>query len=330
VYRARTYNEIYYMRLIVNHGRIHHPSIDTVDELESAIAKSPNVRLLNGRHLFTLILGRILWEFYFRNFWRSNVLNVTGNRLETYFIVLMGPRFNNCLPYFALSASKHIYIFDAWPSSYDQIVKFMAHFRVTNLFVSSRQSAQRLDKLSSSTRVHWIPEGVDPTRYLHKPSNQRRIDVLQLGRKWDYYHERILQPIESAGYVYLFEKVKGQLVFPSRHEFINGLSDTKISICFPSNITHPDRAGGVSTLTTRYLQSMASKCLVVGTPPPELNDLFGYPPIIEADLEDPAGQLKAILSQYEQYADLIEANYEAVCQNHTWERRWQEMRSYID
>jgi glycosyltransferase involved in cell wall biosynthesis len=319
------------MRLIVNHGRIFHPSINTVEELESAIAPSPNVRLLNGRHPFTLILGRILWELYFRNFWHPNVLGVTGNlqRLETYFIVLMGPRFNNCLPYFALSASKHIYLFDAWPSSYDQIVKFTTRFRVRNLFVSSRQSALQLDKMSSSTHIHWIPEGVDPTRYQHKPFNQRRVDVLQLGRKWDSYHERIHKPIESAGYVYLFEKVKGQLVFPSRYEFINGLSDTKISICFPSNITHPARAGGVSTLTTRYLQSMASKCLVVGKAPPELNDLFGYSPIIEADLEDPAGQLKAILSQFEQYTDLIESNYEAVCQNHTWEQRWQEMQTHI-
>jgi len=319
------------MRLIVNHGRMYHPSIDTVDELESTIAQSPNVRLLNGRCSFPLILGRVLWELYIRNLWRPNKFSATNNfqHFEDFFVVLMGPRFNNCFPYFASSVCRHIYLFDAWPSSYDQIAKFTDHFHVRNLFVSSRQSALLLDKMSSSTNVHWIPEGVDPTRYHHKPSNQRRIDVLQMGRKWDSYHERILQPIESAGYIYLFEKVKGQLVFPSRQEFINGLSDTKISICFPSNITHPDRAGGVSTLTTRYLQSMASKCLVVGTPPPELNDLFGYPPIIEADLDNPAGQLKAILSQYEQYADLIESNYEAVCQNHTWERRWQEMQTHI-
>jgi glycosyltransferase involved in cell wall biosynthesis len=319
------------MKLIVNHGRIYHPPIDTVAELESTIAQSPNVRLLNGRRPLTLFLGRVLWELYFRNLWRPSVLSLTEKprRQEDYFVTLMGPRFNNCFPYFALPASKHIYMFDAWPSTYEHVVKFATQFRVKNLFVSSKQSALRLEEMVSSTHVHWIPEGVDPTRYRHKPFSQRRIDVLQLGRKWDSYHERILQPIESAGFVYLFEKVKGQLVFPSRHEFINGLSDTKISICFPSNITHPDRAGDVSTLTTRYLQSMASKCLVVGTPPPELNGLFGYPPVIEADLEDPAGQLKAILSQYDQYADLIETNYEVVCQNHTWERRWQEMQTHI-
>ena len=319
------------MRLIINHGRIYHPSLDTVDELESAISLSPNVHLVNGRRPFSLIFGHLLWELYSRSLLHPGALSATGysQHLDDYFIVMMGPRFNNCLPYFALPANKYIYLFDAWPDTYERIVKFITQFGVRNLFVSSKQSALQLNTMASSNFVHWIPEGVDPTQYHHKPPNQRRIDVLQLGRKWDSYHERIFQPLEDAGYVYLFEKAKGQLVFPSRQEFINGLSDSKISICFPSNLTHPSRAGGISTVTTRYFQSMASKCLVVGSSPPELNDIFSYPPVIEVDLDDPAGQIKSILSRYNKYIDLIESNYELVCQNHTWERRWQEMRSYI-
>jgi glycosyltransferase involved in cell wall biosynthesis len=306
--------------------------MDVVDEMESAIARSPSVHRSDGRRPVPLLLGRSLWELYRRRIWRPAALHGRPDprRGEDYFAVLMGPRFRYCLPYFAFPVRKHVYLFDAWPDGYGQIAQFTAEFGVANLFVSSRQSALRIAAMCSPARVDWIPEAVDPSLYRCKPSEQRRIHVLQFGRKWDAYHHRILHALQEAGVVYLFEEVKGQVVFPSREHFISGLSDTKISVCFPSSVTHPERAGDICTLTTRYLQSMASKCLVVGTTPPEMLDLFGYAPVVEADLDDPAGQLLAILSRYDHYADLIEFNYETVCKNHTWQRRWQQIRARID
>jgi hypothetical protein len=70
-----------------------------------------------------------------------------------------------------------------------------------------------------------------------------------------------------------------------------GLANSKISICVPSDITHPERTGNISTITNRYLQSMASKCLILGKLPHDMLHLFDYNHIIEIDEENPVLQI---------------------------------------
>ena len=108
----------------------------------------------------------------------------------------------------------------------------------------------------------------------------------------------------------------------SRETFVDGLARSKISICFPLSMTNPDRSGGIETMTNRYLESMASKCLIVGHAPEEMIQLFGYNPVIEVDWHDPAGQLTFILNNYDNFLALVEQNYWLVVREHTWERRW--------
>jgi hypothetical protein len=179
------------------------------------------------------------------------------------------------------------------------------------------------------TLANWIPEGVDISVYKQFTYNQRDIDVLQIGRKYDWYHEQILPFFNESNKVYLYEKTKGAIIFPTREEFINGLARAKISVCFPSNITHPERAGKTETMTNRYLQSMASKCLIVGHAPQEMIELFGYNPVIEIDRDSPGEQLTAILDHYSDYIPLIEKNYEMVSKYHTWKNRWELIKILI-
>ena len=110
---------------------------------------------------------------------------------------------------------------------------------------------------------------------------------------------------------------------------MDGLARSRISICVPSNITHPARAGDVETMTIRYLQSMVSKCLVVGYAPKEMIELFGYNPVVEIDMENPADQLLDILNNFVKYTPLIEKNYNSVLKNHTWRQRWTEIADVI-
>ena len=88
---------------------------------------------------------------------------------------------------------------------------------------------------------------------------------------------------------------------------------------------HPERAGDVETMTTRYLQSMVSKCLVVGHAPAEMIGLFGYNPVVEMEMHRAGEQLLEILERYEEYVPLIERNFEAVLSSHTWQERWARM-----
>ncbi|MES2411906.1 MAG: hypothetical protein V4535_10735, partial [Bacteroidota bacterium] len=157
--------------------------------------------------------------------------------------------------------------------------------------------------------------------------HKRTTDVLQLGRKWNEYHDKI-KAIEN-NLVYQYEKQPGQIIFKTREDFLEGLANSKISICVPSDITHPERTGKISTLTNRYLQSMASRCLILGKLPYDMQYLFDYNPIVEIDDENPVAQINSILENYNSYIPLIEKNYETVAKYHNWNARITQMENFI-
>jgi hypothetical protein len=81
-------------------------------------------------------------------------------------------------------------------------------------------------------------------------------------------------------------------------------------------VTDPDIAGRISTVTHRYLQSMAAKCLIVGETPFEAVQMFGYDPIVAVDWRDPIGQLLDIVAHPESVTGLIERNFAALTAHH--------------
>jgi hypothetical protein len=213
-------------------------------------------------------------------------------------------------------------MFDAWPQYYDQITAFAKSYKLDSLFISSRQVAESLqNKLVCP--VFWVAEGVDPTAYRYYDYEGKDIDVLEFGRYYQIYHNTIQDCLARAKKTHHYEQKKGEIIFRTRAAFVDGLARSRISVCVPSSITHPKRAGGIETMTVRYLQSMASKCLIIGKAPEEMLDLFGYNPVIEMDMRDPCGQLFEILDHYERFIPLIERNYLEALTNHTWDGRWQ-------
>jgi hypothetical protein len=235
----------------------------------------------------------------------------------------MGVNLRKCMPLSFLPGRKTAYFFDAWPSMHDRIKELALRWDIDFIFLSSSQAVQRMSGSISGCGFYWIPEGLTPEAYRSVSYQDKSIDVIQFGRKYDVYHRLIVTPLETFGKVYLYEKVKGELVFPTRDQFIDGLASSKISICFPSSMTHPERSGDIETMTVRYLQSMASRCLILGHAPGEMISLFGYNPVIEIDWQDPVRQLRSMLDHYTEYIPLVEKNYRMVVENHTWRRRWE-------
>ncbi len=224
---------------------------------------------------------------------------------------------------------RSIYLFDAWPKDHDRIVQFVKFFAIDFVFISSSMAANSLKIKSGLNHFHWIPEGINAEEYTFCSIADKNIDVLALGRRYDNYHDSILNFTIEKNLVYLYEKVKGEIIFPTREALIKGLARAKVSICVPSSITHPDRSGPIETMTIRYLQSMISKCLIIGHAPHELIELFGYNPVIEIDMTNPVQQLDSILMNYSDYLPLIERNYQTVLQNHTWLCRWNQIKTIL-
>jgi hypothetical protein len=324
------------MKLIVNNKINPHVSNDTVKELENTILSDSFKTKTTPRN--PLFVNLLYYTYYFiikigylpSNTKKRRQLKNNKNVEHQLFAVLMGFDVKKWLTGCSKSRFRSIYLFDALPGVHDKVIHFVKFFRINNVFVSSSKATEILNKKLGINQFHWIPEGINPQEYKYYSPDKKNIDVLAIGRKYDIYHESIKQFLEDNYKTYLYEKTKGKLVFPTRTDFIEGMARSKISICVPSSITHPERSGNIETMTIRYLQSMVSKCIIVGYAPKEMIDLFGYNPVIEIDMADPAKQLDTILDNYSDYIPFIEKNYHTVIEQHTWLHRWNHMKSILD
>lgn len=249
---------------------------------------------------------------------------------KAYLIAMMGPQTFRVFPY-GLFSETIPYAFDCWPAAYPEWERFLRRHRVSTAFFSARQSAQAMAARIPGLDAIWMPEAIDPLPYRSTvPLADRTIDLLELGRRNEVFHDRITPHCKQRGYAHLYQPDAATLIFPSRTAFLTGMANTKIMACFPSSMTHPDRSGDVETLTLRYLEAMASGCLVLGHCPDELRTLFGYDPVIALDPAAPGAQLDALLGSLPSHAPLIARNAARLEEVATWDARVQSMLAALE
>ena len=207
------------------------------------------------------------------------------------------------------------YSFDCWSPIYDKWERFFARTRPCLSFISAKASVAEMSKRCPSTEFRWLPEAIDPGIFHpSRPLADRQIDVLELGRRLQTYHKAIKGALEQAGRRHIYSLIDGEIKF-SRSECVDLYANTKVSLCFPTALTHPERAGRVETTTLRYWEAIASKCLLVGHCPRELRELMDYNPVVEADIDHPEQQLiEEILPQIDRYQVFVDRNYEQLCE----------------
>lgn len=298
----------------------HHVSMDLYYEFEDRILNKPHWEIKTGVGSIQARVLRQLLKFI-------PPIQLPIKKHKNY--VVIGYQKEKFFPFFHFKADlKVLWMYDAWEPLFDEIEKTIRAYKINIVFTASKQSADYFNTLNiPNFQSHWIPEGIDVDQYQFIPYQERTTDVLQLGRKWNEYHEKI-KTIEKD-IVYQYEKKAGEIIFPTREDFLFGLANSKISICVPSDITHPERTGKISTITNRYLQSMASKCLLLGKIPHDMVHLFDYNPIIEIDDNNPIAQIEAILSNFDTYIPLIEKNYETIKSFHNWDNRVTQIENFI-
>jgi hypothetical protein len=294
--------------------------------LEDKLLKSSKKKLsiLDNIHIhFLCKLKRwgISFNYSTKKIYKNNLLSDSFHR----FCIMMGPNGAKWNKYFPTWHAKSLYMFDAWPALYPKIYSFVLTNKIDNLFVSSSKAAIDLKDHCGLKNVYWVPEGININYYNYLPYDQKDIDLISYGRSFQPYHETIFGKIDIN---YIFSK-PDELLFKTHKELAETLSKSKISICFPSSLTHPERTSGIETMTNRYLEAIASKCLILGKAPLEMIELFGYNPVIEVDFKNPARQLKGIIQNYQNYTGIVEKNYKALLKNHLWEHRWILIKKYM-
>src|SRR6266404_2879450 len=198
-----------------------------------------------------------------------------GRRSDAAFFHVNHPWVNALYPY-CLTNICVTYSFDCRPAQYTAWQEFFEKNRVRIAFISARQSVEQMARRCATTVFRWLPEAVDPAGYFSDiPLVERPIDVLELGRRFERYHDCIKERLRSTGSTHIYPEQNRGMIFSGNDAVRASFGTAKISLCFPQSVTHPERAGNVETATFRYFESVASKCLVVGHCPQELRDLFG-------------------------------------------------------
>jgi hypothetical protein len=223
-----------------------------------------------------------------------------------------------------------VYCFDCWPHQYRKWEGLFHRHAVRVAFFGARAAAEHFRSRVPGMKCLWLPEATDPSFYdPHRPLARRRIDVLEYGRRYQLYHDAITPHLERRGYRHFYQRSPGQIICDTLEDFVAALANAKVSVCFPSSMTSPERAG-CETATHRYFESIASKCIVVGHCPAELADLFGYNPVLEVDIERASDQLEDVLVHAHRYQGFVDRNHERLLEIGTWERRLQEMLEALD
>lgn len=237
-------------------------------------------------------------------------------------VPMMGPRFD-LLHTAALFGTPVPYCWDVWEPRWDDWADTLARFRPPLVMTTALQSAEHLRDRLPGIRVEHVPEAADLERYLPGAElADRRIDVLELGRRNHAWHDAVVPHTAGHGLRHLYEPEPGRLVFPGgEREMLEGLADSRISVCFPSSVTHPGRSGSVTTMTHRYLESIASRSLVLGSTPAELPLLLGCDPVVPADADDPWGQLRSVLASIEQYQAQVDQARDRLLAVGGWDTR---------
>jgi hypothetical protein len=217
-----------------------------------------------------------------------------------------------------------------WESEIVAWAENLNRFQVPLTLVTSTASQQLLERSDYLGRVSYIADAIRVSDFLAgEPLAARANTVLELGRRHDAWHQATIETTSINGIQHLFEKEKGEVVFPARAQLVEGLAKAAVSVCFPKSMTDPAGARGVEALTQRYLESMASGCLILGHSPADLTALFGYNPVIEVDWDEPAGQLLSVLSNINSYQTLIERNGSRLREVGDWAQRCVEILEFL-
>ena len=217
---------------------------------------------------------------------------------------------------------------DVWEHDIDRWVWAIRRFHCVGFISTSAQAASLVRDALPGLPVESIPEAVRVSKYFsRRPLTERTNGVLELGRRHEGWHEDVVDVMARNKVSHLYEQEKGRLVFPTDREMVAGLQNAAISVCFPRSMTHPESAGGVETMTQRYLESMAAGCLLLGHAPAEMVEFFGYNPVVEADEARSSEQLTEILSDLRSFQSLVDRNRDAVTAAGDWDARAAEIVS---
>jgi hypothetical protein len=218
------------------------------------------------------------------------------------------------------------WVYDCWGPDFPRWDRLLGRLDPPVAFFSSRAVASRYSERLPSTACHWVPEAIDHHAYdPGPPLAERGVGILEIGRRWSLFRDRFGKALERCAQRCI--GLEGGIVIPA-DRLRSVLADSRVMVCVPKVMTHPDAAGGIETVTYRYFEAMASRCIVLGFCPDELRDLWGFNPVVEVDAETDPDFVAEVVHDCNRYQDLVDRNYERLMQVGLWKHRLQFMAAH--
>ena len=217
------------------------------------------------------------------------------------------------------------FIWDCWPHYFEKVCAWFVKHQVRTAFITSSQTAERLQERFSAMNILYVPEGIDTSLYGEgKRLSERTIDLLEFGRS----NEKVFKVALPETIKHVCTKVNEEFIY-TNEQLYDAMGDAKLTITLPRSMTHPEIAGDIETLTQRYWECMLSRMVMLGHAPKELVDLIGYNPVVELDVEHTAEQVQEILAHIEDYQPLVDKNRKTALKMGDWYVRMQEVMKWL-
>lgn len=218
-------------------------------------------------------------------------------------------------------------IWDCWPMHFEKTCKWFKRHKVKTAIFTSSQMAERMRKQFPKINILTITEGICTEKFDEGSDlRQRNIFLFEMGSvKRGYFRRKY-----PAKYKELHNKPQNW-ENRNQEDLLRLLQNSKMTIIFPRNITEPETAQGIETLTQRYWECMLSRILMVGHAPKELVDLIGYNPVIELDLKNDLEQIEHILSDISNpiYQQMVDKNRKTALHLGSWDIRMKQIMNWL-
>lgn len=219
------------------------------------------------------------------------------------------------------------FIWDCWPGYFERVCGWLKKCNVKTAFFTSSKTAELMKLRFPYMNIMHIPEGIDTKVYETGDELKKRpIDMLFYGRSIENV---VKYDLPTTVNIYRLGGIKGKKLIHSQQDLVKRLSETKIVAAYPQSWTNPQRAGDIETLTQRYWECMLSRIVMVGHAPKELIELVGYNPVIEIDKKNHNEQILEILSNIEDWQELVDRNRNAALRSGNWTLRIKEVMKFL-
>ena len=215
-------------------------------------------------------------------------------------------------------------IWDCWPSHYKKVVNWMKKHKVKSAIFTSSQSAQHIQQEIPELNILTITEGIDVTKYKAGIDlANREIDLLEYGSVQRNFFREYIDGITHVNR----KNENGRL--STKEKLIESISSSKVCIALPRCDVDAEFTGGIETLTQRFWEGMLSRCVLLGRAPKELIDLIGYNPVVNLDRDKAKEQVVNILTNINDYQELVNKNRETALKMAPWEIRMKKVKNWL-